>query len=207
MLSDGIEIDSFSLMKLKVQFVRFMGFSNISVIPTPSQQSFYLKYSDIDEISESAFSCVEQLVHVMDAPHSVELPRSALGIADEHDDRTSPVLVGSIFVDATLCIIYTLRDLCSLPVLVLKNILESLYIIIQKYDFVDASFGHLQIPLQKAILRIMELLSKTDTSYELRLLALTIAQTTIRRFYTFLGSSVPYVSILTEFLTLKALLV
>lgn len=189
MLSDGIEIDSFSLMKLKVQFVRFMGFSNISVIPTPNQQSFYLKYSDINEISESAFSCVEQLVHVVDAPHSVELPRSALGIADEHD-RTSLVLVGSIFVDAALCMICSLRDLGSLPVLVLKNILESLYIIVQKYDFVDALFSHLQILLQKAILRVMELLSKTSTSYELRLLALTIAQTTIRRFYIFLGSSV-----------------
>jgi hypothetical protein len=191
MLSDGVEIDSFSLMKLKVLFVRFMGFSNISVIPTPNNHSFYLKYSDIDEIFETSFSCMEQLVHVVDSPHSIELPHSALGIVDDHDDKTSTVLVGSIFVDATLCMVCTLRDLPALPVLTLKNTLESLYIIIQKYDFEDTLFRHLQPLLRKSILRIMELLSKTHISYELRLLAITIAQTTIRRFYTFLGSSVP----------------
>lgn len=195
MLGDGMEIDSLSLMKLKVQFVRFMGFSNISVIPTSNHQSFYLKYSDIGEIFETSFACLDQLVHVVDSSHSLELPHSALGIADEHDDKTNSVLVGSIFVDATLCMVCTLRDLPSLPVLTLKSILESVYIIIQKYDFEDALFRHLQPLLRKAVFRIMGLLSKIDISYELRLLALTIAQTTIRRFYTFLGPSVPCVSI------------
>jgi hypothetical protein len=195
MLSDGIEIDSFSLMKLKVQFVRFMGFSNISVIPTPNHQSFYLKYGDIGEVFETSFSCIEQLVQVVDSPHLIRLPHSALGIADNHDDKTTSVLVGSVFVDATLCLVCTLRDLSSLPVLTLKSILESLYIIIQKYDFENVLFRHLQPVLRKAILRIMGLLSKTVISYELRLLTLTIAQTTIRRFYAFLSSSVPYVSV------------
>jgi len=195
MLSDGIEIDSFYLMKLKVQFVRFMGFSNVSVMPTPNHQSFYLKFGDIGEIFEMSFSCIEQLVHVVDSPHVIGLPHSALGIVNEHDAKTNIVLVGSVFVDATLCMVCTLRDFPSLPVLTLKSLLESLYIIIQKYDFEDSLFRHLQPLLRKAILRIMGLLSKTAISYELRLLSLTIAQTTIRRFYTFLGSSVPYVSI------------
>jgi len=189
MLTDGIEIDSFSLMKLKVHFVQLAGFSNIAVIPTQSRHSFRLQFSDIAEISELAYPCVEELVHVVDAPHSVNLPLSALGITDDNEEKTVSVLVGSVFLDSTLCIISTLRDLSSLPVLTLKSVLETLYIIIHKYDFDDHSFQHMQPLFRRAILRAMELLSK-DVSYELRQLALSIAQSSIKKWHTFLGATI-----------------
>ena len=193
MISDGIKIDSFSLMKLKIQFVQFMGFSNISVMPTHNRQSFYLRYSDIGDVLDPGFPCVEEMVHVVDSSHYVDLPQSALGIPNDHDDKVVSVLVGAIFIDATLCILCTLRDLTALPVMTLKSLLESLYIILQKYDFEDGVFSHMQPLLRKAILRIVGMLSKDDISYELRLLALTIAQASIKRFHTFLGPAVPCV--------------
>jgi len=190
MIADGIEIDWFSLMKLKVYFVHFVGFSNISVIPTQSRQSFYLRYGDVGEISDASVPCLEQLIHVVDSPHYVKLPLSALGIVDDHDDKTFSVLVGSIFIDAILCIVCTLRDMSSLPVLTLKGIFESVYIITQKYDFEDSLFTHLQHLLRRAILRIVETLPQDDISYEIRLLCLTIAQASIKRCHTVLGSTI-----------------
>jgi len=196
MISDGTKIDSFSLMKLKIQFVQFMGFSNISVVPTHNRQSFYLRYSDIGDVFDSGVPCVEEMAHVVDSSYYVELPQSALGIANSHDDKMVSVLVGAIFLDATLCILCTLRDLTALPVMALKSLLESLYIILQKYDFEDGLFSHMQTLLRKAILRVVAMMSKDDISYELRSLALTIAQASIKRFHTFLGPAVPCVLVL-----------
>ncbi|KAF8964709.1 hypothetical protein BDZ97DRAFT_1815206 [Flammula alnicola] len=189
MIADGIEIDNFSLMKLKVQFVQVAGFSKISVIPTQSGESFHLQFTDITEISESAYPCIEELPHVVDAPYYAKLTHSALGIADHREDEIASVLIGSAFLDASLCILGTLRNLSSLPVLTLKCVLEALYITIHKYDFDDASFQHLQPLLRRAILRSIELLSQ-DISYELRQLALSIAQASIKKWHTFLGATI-----------------
>lgn len=196
MISDGIEINWFPLMKLKVHFVQFVGFSNISVIPTQSRQSFYLRYGDVGEISDASIPCLEQLIHVVDSPHYAKLPHSALGIVNDHDDKTFSVLVGSIFIDAILCIVCTLRDMTALPVLTLKSIFESVYIITQKFDFEDDLFTHLQHLLRRAILRIVETLLHDDISYEVRLLCLAIAQAAIKRCHTALGSAISCVPFL-----------
>ncbi|KAJ3516626.1 hypothetical protein NLJ89_g1005 [Agrocybe chaxingu] len=185
MIADGLEIDSFSLMKIKVQFVQITGFTRISVLPTLNGQSFYLQYSDIPEISESAYPCIEEIPHVLDAAHYTTLPYPVLGIANE-EDKTANVLVGSAFLDTSLCMIGTLRDLSSLPVLTLKALIETLYIILHKYDFEDRTLQHYQPLVRRAVLRTVELLSK-DISYELRQLALSIAQASINKWHTFLG--------------------
>ncbi|KAF8163325.1 hypothetical protein B0H34DRAFT_805778 [Crassisporium funariophilum] len=189
MIADGIEIDNFSLLKLKVQFVQIAGFSNISVIPTQSGHSFHLQFGDITVASESAYPCIEELVHVVDAPYFTDLPHSALGRGVDQEDRSSHVLVGSIFIDACLCILSTLRDLTSLPVLTLKCVLEALHIIIHKHDFEDDLFRHFQPLLRRSVLRTIELLSR-DISYELRQLALSIAQVSIKRWHSFLGTTI-----------------
>lgn len=192
MLADGIEIDNISIMKLKVQFVKIAGFSRVTVISTPSGQSFHLQFDDISDMSESAYPCIEELVRVVDAPHYAKLPYTALGISNGPDDKIINVLIGSTFLDASLCIVGKLRDLSSLPVLTLKCVLETLYIAIHKYDFEDRLFRHLQPLLRGAILRAIELLSK-DISYELRQLSLSIAQASIKKWHTFLGATVAYV--------------
>ncbi|CAA7271679.1 unnamed protein product [Cyclocybe aegerita] len=188
MIADGLEIDSFSLMKIKVQFVQITGFTRISVLPTLNGQSFYLQYSDIPEISESAYPCIEEIPHILDAAHYTTLPYPVLGIANE-EDKTASVLVGSAFLDTSLCMIGTLRDLSSLPVLTLKALIETLYIILHKYDFEDKTLRHYQPLVRRAVLRTVELLSK-DISYELRQLALSIAQASINKWHTFLGPAI-----------------
>ncbi|KAF9533011.1 hypothetical protein CPB83DRAFT_806739 [Crepidotus variabilis] len=191
MLADGIEIDSFFLMKLKVQFVQMAGFINITVMPTPSGRSFYLRFGDIPEISETCYPCIEELVHVLDSPHQTKTPLSALGLPDDSDDKTASILVGSLFIDAALCALSTIKDLPILPVLTLKSLLEALYIIVHKCDFEDAMFSHMQPLLRRAVLRAVEVLSKEDMSYELRQLAMTITQTCIKKWHSILGASVP----------------
>ena len=189
MVADGVGIDSFSLMKIKVQFIQVAGFSNISVIPTQNGQSFHLQFGDIEELSESAYPCTEELVRVVDAPYYVDLPRSVLGHADGHEDELFKVLVGSPFLDVSLCMLSTLRNLSLLPILTLKAVLETLYIILHKYDFEDHHFRYLQPLLRKAVVRTTELLSK-DISYELRQLALSIAQASIKKCHGFFGTTI-----------------
>jgi len=189
MVADGVGIDSFSLMKIKVQFIQVAGFSNISVIPTQNGQSFHLQFGDIEELSESAYPCIEELVRIVDAPYYIDLPHSVLGHGDSHEDEPLKVLVGSPFLDVSLCMLSTLRDLSLLPILTLKAVLETLYIILHKYDFEDHHFQHLQPLLRKAVVRTTELLSK-DISYELRQLALSIAQTSIKRCHGFFGATI-----------------
>ncbi|KAF8910955.1 hypothetical protein CPB84DRAFT_1842225 [Gymnopilus junonius] len=186
MIADGLEIDSFSIMKLKTQFVQIAGFSRISVIPTHNGQSFQLLFGDVSELSSSAYPCIEELAHLIDAPHYSDLPYAALGIPE---DKTANVLIGSTFLDVSLSLLGTLQDLSSLPVLTLKCLLEALYIIIHKYDFGDALFGHLQPILRRALLRVVELLS-TNMSYEIRQLSLSIAQAAIKNWHSLLGPAV-----------------
>lgn len=187
MIADGIEIDSFSIMKLKVQFVQISGFNRVTVVPTQSGQSFNLQFDAITEISESSYPCIEELIRVIDAPYHLNLPYTALGISD--DDKSANVLVGSAFLDTSLCILGKLRSLSSLPVLTLKCLLETLHIAIHKYDFEDRLYQHLQPMLRGAVLKAIELLSK-DISYELRQLSLSIAQAAIKKWHSFLGATI-----------------
>lgn len=189
MIADGVEIDNFSVMKLKTQFVQIAGFSQISVIPTQNGQSFQLLFGDVSELSSSAYPCIEEMAHLVDAPHYCNLPYAALGIPDGPEDKTVNGLIGSTFLDVTLSILGTLQDMSSLPVLTLKCLLEALYIIIHKYDFEDRLFRHLQPMTRRALLRVVELLS-TNMSYEIRQLSLFIAQAAIKNWYSFLGPAV-----------------
>ncbi|PPQ66076.1 hypothetical protein CVT26_010818 [Gymnopilus dilepis] len=192
MMADGVEIDNFSLMKLKTQFVQVTGFSQISVAPTQNGQSFQLLFSDIIDLPDLAYPCIEELPRLVDAPHYSDLPYTALGVSDHSEDRTVKALIGSAFLDAVLCLLSTVKSLASLPVLTLKCLLDTLYIVIHKYDLDDRSLRHLQPVFRKALLRVVEILS-TDMSYEVRQMSLSIAQAAINSRYSFIGPSVPVI--------------
>ncbi|KAF4615386.1 hypothetical protein D9613_003079 [Agrocybe pediades] len=189
MIADGIEIDHISIMRLKIQFVQICGFNDVSAHPTQNGQSFHLRFTDITQLSESAYSCIEELAHVVDAPYYARLPYEALGIPDVLEDKLVNVLVGTTFLDVALYMLSTLRDLSSLPVLTLKCILETLYITLHKYDFEDRLLYHLQPLFRRATLRAVNLLSK-DISYEIRQLALSIAQASINKWHSILSANV-----------------
>lgn len=190
MIADGIEIDSFSLMKMKHQLVMVIGFNNISVTRSLGQQSFNLRFSDSADITEWSYPCVEELAHIIDSPHRVRVPRSALGIFEYREGDVVDVLIGWTFLDTLLCMVTTIRSLTSLPVVTLKSLLEALYIAIHKCDFESEHLRHLQPLLQKAVLRSVGLLTE-NISFELRQLAISIAQVSIKKWHTLLGVMIP----------------
>ena len=196
MISDGIEIDGFSLMKLNFQYLKISGFSEVFLIPGQTGHSFRIDFGDIPDVSGSAFPCIEELVHVVDAAYFVDLPHVALGLNEEQEEKTSRVLIGTIFVDPCLSMISNLSDLTSLPVLTLKSLFETLYILVHKYDFEDKLLQHLQLSLRRSVLRTIELLSR-DISHELRQLSLSIAQVSIKKWHSFFANTVPYVLLFT----------
>lgn len=189
MIADGLVIDSFFLLKLKVHLVRIIGFNGISVISSPSGHSFYVRFGEVYEISEQALPCVHDLQLVLDAYHTVDLPRFALVGENEEDETSLSLLVGSVFVDVALLMFCTLRDLLALPVLTVKALLEILCVIIYKHDFASQAFMHLQPILRRAISRVLDVLSQ-DISYELCQLALSVIQAFIKRWHSFMGSIV-----------------
>ena len=192
MIADGIEIDGFSLMKLNFQYLKITGFGEVSIIPAQNGHSFHISFGNITDIPGSALSCIEELVHVVDAAYFVDLPHMALGLSEEYEEKTSRVLIGTIFIDPCLSMISNLPDLMCLPVLTLKSLLETLYILVHKYDFEDNLLQHLQPSLRRSVLRTIELLSR-DISYELRQLSLSIAQVSIKKWHSFFGTTLSYV--------------
>ena len=189
MITDGIAIDSFLLLKLKVHLARIIGFSDISVTSSPSGQTPHIQFGEVFQIPELSLPCVHSLLPVLDACHSVELPHFAMVGANEPDEKPLSLLVGSVFVDMALTMFCTIRDLTALPVLTLKALLETLCVIIYKHDFESQGLRHLQQALRRAVLRALDILSQ-DISYEMRQLALAVIQAFIKRWHTFMGSIV-----------------
>ena len=192
MISDGIEIDGFSLMKLSFQYLKISGFSDVSLTPAQTGHSFHIEFGNITDVPESAYPCIEELVHVLDAAYFVDLPHVALGVNEEQEKKTSRVLIGTIFIDSCLSLISNLPDLTCLPVLTLKSLFGTLYILVHKYDFEDKLLRRLQPSLRRSVLRTIEFLSQ-DISYELRQLSLSIAQVSIKKWHSFFGTTVSYV--------------
>lgn len=194
MIADGIEIDGLSLMKLNFQYLKITGFSDVFISPAQHGHSFHMDFGNITDVPRFAFPCIEELVHVVDAAQFVDLPHVALGLNEEQEERTSRVLIGTIFINPCLSMINNLPDLTYLPVLTLKSLLEALYILVHKYDFGDNLLKHLQPSLRRSVLRTIELLSR-DISYEIRQLSLSIAQVSIKKWHSFFGATISYVFI------------
>ena len=192
MLADGIEVDPFSILKIKTHLVQLLGFSKVTVLPSTQGHLFYLQFEGMDRIPDEAIPCIEELATLFDSPHKTEVPCSILGCTIHHLHNKTAVLFGAPFVDIALSIFSDLSDLTSLPVLALKSLMESLYIIIHKIDLDSATFQHLRPAFRKAILCAVELFSK-ELSYEIRQLSMSIAQATIKRWHSFLGATVAYV--------------
>ncbi|KAG6866935.1 hypothetical protein C0991_003851 [Blastosporella zonata] len=186
MISDGIAIDSFMLLKIKNHLVETIGFRDVSVVPSHNGQSFQIQFGEVNEIADIALPCVNQLLSVMDAFHSSDVAPAAMAGADD-DERPVSVLVGSIFVDVFLSMVCTIKDLTSLPVLTCKNMLETLCIIIYKHDFESRILKHLQHSLRRAVMRALECLTH-DISYDLRQLALSIVHAFVKRWHSIMGS-------------------
>ncbi|GLB34930.1 putative response to drug [Lyophyllum shimeji] len=189
MIADGIAVDSFVLLKLKHHLVQVTGFCDVSVVPSQNGQSFHVQFGEVSEIPDIALPCVNQLLPVMDSSHAVDIAPSAMAGVNELDGKPVLMLVGSIFVDVFLAMFCTLRELSFLPILTFKNMLETLCVIIYKHDFESRTLRHLQQTLRRAVVRALDCLA-ADVSYDLRQLALSVVQAFVKRWHTFMGSTI-----------------
>lgn len=185
LIADGIAIDTFTLLKLKLHLVEIMDFSDIAAIPSHHGQPFYVQFGEVEEIPEIALPCVGELLQVLDSSHTVESTPSG----GSHDGKGNPTLVGSAFVDVSLAIFSSVKETMALPTLTVKSMLEALCIIIYKHDFENIALRHLQPNLRKAVVGSLHLMLQ-DVSYELRQLALSVAQAFVKRWNSIMGSTV-----------------
>jgi hypothetical protein len=177
MISSGINVDLFTLLKLKKHLVRDLGFVNVP--NAPAGQGYHVAFEHTRITTRDVAPCMDELLSVLDAPHPFSLVASAMTESLPPADAAAPLLVGSIFVDVAFALITGSGDLLDLPFLTTKRLVECLLVVMYKHDMESQPLRHLQGNLRKAVLRVLNLVS-TGLSYELRQLALTVAQTYIK---------------------------
>ncbi|KAJ7632645.1 hypothetical protein FB45DRAFT_913016 [Roridomyces roridus] len=183
MIADGISISPVDLQKIKASLAGALGFQDVTLTPAINGQTLDVQFGDAQiHLPEASLPCVNELLSVLDAPHTISLDPSV----------ASTFLVGSNFVDVSLNLFCT-GDLLALPIHTLKTLVESLGVIIYKHDFEHKNLRHLQPTLRRAVLRALELMLD-NVSYEIRQLALSITQAFINRWPAYTGALI-YTSI------------
>lgn len=178
MIAEGIPIDVFSLLKIKLHLANLLGYPDAQLVPAPSGHSFHIECGQLGEIAELTLPCIDGLMALLDAFHHLDIPPSAM--TGSEDDEPSKLLVGSIFVDVILSLFNQIDDFATLPFLTAKALLQSLTIIVYKHDLESRPLHHLRDNLRKAIRKATDLLL-LDISYELRQLALSVCQAYLKR--------------------------
>jgi hypothetical protein len=187
MIADGIRIDVTSLVKIKFFLVQTLGFCDAAIVPTRNGHA-YVDFAAIERLPDTSLPCISELLNVLDAYHPFELAPSEVGGPYVSDENSTPLLVGSIFVDVGLAMIIHNRErLTTLPVLSVKCLLECLAVVIQKHDLESRPLRHLQSQLRRALKHNLELLLE-DTAYELRQLAMLVIQACTRKWHTLMGN-------------------
>ncbi|KZT67735.1 hypothetical protein DAEQUDRAFT_712938 [Daedalea quercina L-15889] len=186
-LSSGIVIDRTSLLKVKDQYVRLLGFQSVWMVPTTTGRGFHIRFADLGPIPDSALICLNDLMLVLDSAQSYDVSPSMIGGPFSEDDTTTPLLIGSVFVDVVIELFVSTEDLAAFPFITSKSVLKSLIIVLYKHDFDSRPLRHLQANLRKAVRRALDFVLK-DINYELRQLALTICQIFIKRWSTMAGN-------------------
>lgn len=189
MIGSGISSDLPTLLKLKKHLVHILGFSNISTARAPGSHLFYVVFDHTRTTAYDVSPCMDELLTVLDASHPFSLVASAMTESLPPSDAPASLLVGSIFVDIPLALITGSEDLLDLPILTTKRLIECLLLVMYKHDMESLPLRHLQGNLRRAIRRVLNLVP-TKLSYELRQLALTVAQTYVKLWPNTAGSFV-----------------
>ncbi|EIN07352.1 hypothetical protein PUNSTDRAFT_144852 [Punctularia strigosozonata HHB-11173 SS5] len=170
MVANLVPVDINVLKRIKNCLAAVLGFRK----PPPV-------YGELQVIPASSYPCIGELVKVLDAFYPFDVTPSDMGRSGVDEESPSKLLAGSIFIDLVLAIFLELRDLDSLPLTVIKQLLECLLIIIYKHDFDSKSLINLRSVLNRAAKRVLGLVV-SDTSYQIRQLALTVCTEFIKRF-------------------------
>ncbi|KAI5122947.1 hypothetical protein M0805_006828 [Coniferiporia weirii] len=176
MIADGISVDLFSFLKIKLQLVRILGFPVATLVPAPSGHSFHVHYETLKAVGPYASPCLQGLMALLDAHRSFELSPSAMAGTSADDDATHPVLVGSVILDVFFDLFNHLsKNLGDFTYLQIKMVLQSLIIVFYKHDVDSVPLHHLRDHLRKAVRGASDILLG-DIGSELKQLVLTAIQ-------------------------------
>ncbi|KAK1236541.1 hypothetical protein PQX77_000234 [Marasmius sp. AFHP31] len=190
MAASGLIADFNELLKMKVHVARMLGFADARIVPTQDGPTFYVHFADLIAVPGYAFPCINQLLSLLDSPHPVVL--STLEGPARGDSRNStPLLIGSIFIDVLLALFTSVGEIMRLPILTVKSLLESVGVIIYKHDFEHMYVRPTQSALKKAIPMIMDIMLE-DINLECRQLALYVTQAYIKKFHGTMRSLIHY---------------
>lgn len=192
MVAEGISIEVGQLLKLKEHLARALGFAEVAAVAVGNTSHFFVRFSSLNDVPETAYPCLNELMLTLDSAHPYTLVSSAMGGRHSDDEAGASLLVGSIFVDLFLEAFIQCENLEALPPLVLKNMLKSLIIIVYKHDFDSRPLKLYQPNLRKAVKRALDLLLE-ELSYDLRQLVLTLCRAFIKRWPNLIGNFVWYV--------------
>lgn len=194
MIADGIEVDVFSLLRLKEQVLGVTGFQNVTLIPSATGHTFHVQFGGIKTVSRWADPCIADLMVVLDSSQPYTISCAEMGGPFIGDDAPWSLLIGSPFIDVVLGIFINATSLTSLAPLTLKNLLQCHMIIVQKHDFESKPLKHLQADLRESARRLLALVvDRQYLSLEQRQLALSAIRLFTTRWPNIIGTLILYV--------------
>lgn len=194
MIADGIEVDVFSLLRLKEQVLGVTGFQNVTLIPSATGHTFHVQFGGIRTVSRWADPCIADLMVVLDSSQPYTISCAEMGGPFIGDDAPWSLLIGSPFIDVVLGIFINATSLTSLAPLTLKNLLQCHMIIVQKHDFESKPLKHLQADLRESARRLLALVvDRQYLSLEQRQLALSAIRLFTTRWPNIIGTLILYV--------------
>jgi hypothetical protein len=111
-------------LKIKHILARILGFTTASLKPTANGQAFHVHFGDLHEMHEVSFTCISPLMRVLDAPHTLALSPSSMGVIWNEPPVSG--LVGDVFVDLMAKLWDNITNVQGLPYSVLRSLLESM---------------------------------------------------------------------------------
>lgn len=187
MISDGINIDTISLLKIKEHLVRLLSFQDVKVLPSAGGAGYNIRFSNLADIPSYAEPCLSDLMLVLDCPQMANIASYAISEQSSEDDTPVSLLVGAIFVDVLLEVLMHSDSLLSMTFITVKNLLKSFTIVLYKHDLDNKLFRHIHASMRSAARRVLDI-ALSEVSYELRQLSLSIAQVFIKRWPHIVGN-------------------
>ena len=176
MIANGITIDVFSFLKLKLQLAILLGFSDAILVPAKNGHSFHVQLAKSSSLNPGAYSCIHSMMIAVDSDKTMDIAASAMTPSIAEDETTYSILVGSIIVDVVLGVFHCLFDhLKDFPYIQLKFLLQTLVIVIYKHDLECPALKHLREVLRGVVKRMSDLLLQ-GIGHECKHLAISVIQ-------------------------------
>lgn len=137
-LTDGVEVDLVDLLKIKLILAKVLGFTTAILKPAANGQAFHVHFEDLHRMRAISFTCISPLMRVLDAPNTLALSPSWMGVP--WNEPPVPGLVGDVFVDLIAKLWDNIANVQGLPYLVLRSLLESMLLIIVKVVVLTNSY-------------------------------------------------------------------